>query len=53
MLGLWTLDRSGVPIDYNSVVKAANWLGRVTRHFGGWPYQGNDGGGGRLLAQTE
>jgi hypothetical protein len=42
MLALWTLDRSGIPIDYNGVVKASNWLGRVQDQSGGWPYQAND-----------
>ena len=53
MLGLWTINNAGVPIDFASVPKTANWLVRVQDPSGGWPYQGLDaGGGGKLVPQV-
>lgn len=42
MLALWTLDRTGIPIDYPGIVETAQWLLRVQDPTGGWPYQGVD-----------
>ena len=53
LLATWTLDRNGIPLDYERVVGAMNWLLRVQDIKGGWPYHGEDPGPGRLIAQTK
>jgi hypothetical protein len=47
LLAIWTLDRNGIPLDYNRVVDSAQWLLRVQDVAGGWPYKGKDPGIGR------
>jgi hypothetical protein len=51
MLALWTLDRAGVSIDYDGIVKTAGWLLRVQDPSGGWPYQAVDPGAGKRITQ--
>lgn len=47
MLAIWTLDRIGIPLDYDKVVACVQWLLRVQDTDGAWPYKGNDPGVGR------
>ncbi|MDG2220839.1 MAG: hypothetical protein P8L85_05630 [Rubripirellula sp.] len=47
MLAVWTLDRNGIPLDYNQVEKCIQWLLRVQSTDGGWPYKGKDPGIGK------
>jgi hypothetical protein len=47
ILALWTLDRNGLPLDYNRVLSTAQWLLRVQDTNGGWPYHGHDPGPGK------
>jgi hypothetical protein len=47
LLAIWTLDRNGIPLEYNRVVDSAQWLLRVQDIRGSWPYQGKDPGVGR------
>lgn len=47
MLGIWTLDRNGLPLDYSRVVSTIQWLLRVQDPSGGWPYKGRDPGPGK------
>lgn len=47
LLAIWTLDRNGIPLDYNRVVSCIQWLLRVQSTNGGWPYKGKDPGVGR------
>ncbi len=42
LLGLWTCDRAGVPIDYPGIPRTASWLLRVQDIDGGWPYHSED-----------
>ncbi|WP_231615843.1 prenyltransferase/squalene oxidase repeat-containing protein [Novipirellula artificiosorum] len=42
MLALWTMDHSGVRIDYDTVPRTLAWLMRVQDVEGGWPYQGEE-----------
>ncbi len=52
LLAIWTLDRSGIPMDYQKIVAAMQWLLRVQDPGGGWPYHAKDPGPGRpLVAQ--
>lgn len=52
LLAIWTLDRAGIPLEYERVVNAMQWLQRVQDPKGGWPYHGADPGGtGRLMTQ--
>ncbi|TWU01342.1 hypothetical protein [Neorhodopirellula pilleata] len=44
MLALWTMDRAGLLIDYEGVVRTIKWLLRVQDPSGAWPYQGVDPG---------
>jgi hypothetical protein len=44
LLAIWTLDRNGIPLEYNRVVNCIQWLLRVQSINGGWPYQGKDPG---------
>lgn len=47
LLAIWTLDRNGIPLDYNRVVNSVQWLLRVQNIDGGWPYHGKDPGVGK------
>ena len=47
LLAIWTLDRNGIPLDYNRVIASAQWLLRVQDVGGSWPYKGKDPGIGR------
>lgn len=47
LLALWTLDRNGIPMDYNRIVSTAQWLLRVQDISGAWPYHGKDPGVGK------
>lgn len=47
MLAIWTLDRNGIPLDYNRVTETLQWLLRVQDPGGGWPYHALDPGPGR------
>lgn len=49
LLAIWTMDRNGIPLDYDRVTAAAQWLLRVQDPEGGWPYWGRDPGVGRPL----
>jgi hypothetical protein len=40
ILALWTLDRSGIAVDYGGVLKTVQWLLTVQDSSGGWPYIG-------------
>ncbi|MEM8666311.1 MAG: hypothetical protein AAGG48_02265 [Planctomycetota bacterium] len=51
LLAIWTLDRNGIPLDYNRVVTTIQWLLRVQSNNGGWPYHGKDPGVGNPLIQ--
>ncbi len=51
LLATWTLDRMGIPLEYDRVVGAMNWLLRVQDSTGGWPYHGNDPGPGQPLVR--
>ncbi len=54
LLAVWTLDRNGIPLDYDRVVSAMQWLMRVQDPSGGWPYHGKDPGGtGQLIRQKD
>lgn len=44
MLGLWTIDRAGLPVHYDRVPSTIDWLLRVQDPNGGWPYMGEDPG---------
>ena len=44
ILAIWTLDRSGIPLDYDRVVRCAQWMLRVQDPTGVWPYKGEDPG---------
>ncbi|MCG8650327.1 MAG: hypothetical protein MI861_10875 [Pirellulales bacterium] len=53
LLAVWTLDRVGIPLEYERVASALQWLFRVQDPSGGWPYHGKDPGPGRgLVRQT-
>lgn len=47
ILAIWTLDRNGLPLDYNQVLRTAQWLQRVQDTSGAWPYHGVDPGPGK------
>ncbi|OUX08643.1 MAG: hypothetical protein CBE00_01155 [Planctomycetaceae bacterium TMED240] len=47
MLAIWTLDRNGIPLDYNRVTESLQWLLRVQDPGGGWPYHAMDPGAGK------
>ena len=47
MLAIWTLDRNGIPLDYNRVTESLQWLLRVQDPGGGWPYHAQDPGPGQ------
>ncbi|MDA7893500.1 hypothetical protein N9276_01495 [Rhodopirellula sp.] len=47
MLAIWTLDRNGIPLDYNRVTESLQWLLRVQDPGGGWPYHARDPGAGK------
>jgi len=47
MLAIWTLDRNGIPLDYNRVTEILQWLLRVQDPGGGWPYHARDPGAGK------
>jgi hypothetical protein len=47
ILAIWTLDRNGLPLDYNQVLQTTQWLMRVQDVGGAWPYHGKDPGPGR------
>lgn len=47
MLAIWTLDRNGIPLDYNRVTESLQWLLRVQDPGGGWPYHAMDPGPGK------
>lgn len=51
LLATWTLDRAGVPLDYDRVVNAMQWLQRVQDIAGGWPYHGIEPTGQKLIRQ--
>ncbi len=54
LLATWTLDRMGIPLEYDRVVNAARWLLRVQDPSGGWPYHGKDPGAGKpLMRQSD
>ena len=38
LLAIWTLDRAGIPLDYQRVIGAMQWLMRAQDPTGGWPY---------------
>ncbi len=47
VLAIWTLDRNGIPLDYDKVVACLQWLLRVQDIEGAWPYTGIDPGPGK------
>jgi hypothetical protein len=54
MLAIWTLDRNGIPLDYNRVTESLQWLLRVQDPGGGWPYHAQDPGPGKpQMAQSK
>lgn len=54
LLAIWTLDRSGIPLNYPKVVESAQWLLRVQDVGGSWPYKGKDPGYDRpRIAQSK
>ncbi|TWU57218.1 hypothetical protein [Rubripirellula reticaptiva] len=54
MLAIWTLDRIGIPLEYDRVVACLQWLLRVQDIDGAWPYKGVDPGVGRPnIRQTQ
>ncbi|MFK8115390.1 MAG: hypothetical protein AB8B91_24550 [Rubripirellula sp.] len=53
LLAIWVLDRNGIPLDYNRVVAAAQWLMRVQDISGAWPYHGKDPGVGKPNIQQK
>lgn len=53
LLAIWTLDRAGLPLDYDRVAKAMKWLLRVQDLRGTWPYHGVDPGPGKPLQRQE
>ncbi len=53
LLALWTLDHVGIPLDYERVKRAADWLLRVQDPDGGWPYHGVDPGPGAALRSQQ
>lgn len=54
LLAIWTLDRNGLPLDYNKVAETTLWLLRVQDPTGGWPYTGKDPGIGKpLMSQSQ
>lgn len=54
MLAIWTLDRNGIPLDYNRVTESLQWLLRVQDPSGGWPYHAMDPGAGKgNIAQSK
>ncbi|HBV63949.1 MAG TPA: hypothetical protein DEF45_13105 [Rhodopirellula sp.] len=54
MLAIWTLDRNGIPLDYNRVTESLQWLLRVQDPGGGWPYHAMDPGPGKgNVAQSQ
>jgi hypothetical protein len=54
MLAIWTLDRNGIPLDYNRVTESLQWLLRVQDPGGGWPYHAMDPGAGKgNMAQSK
>ncbi len=54
MLAIWTLDRNGIPLDYNRVTESLQWLLRVQDPGGGWPYHAQDPGPGKgNIAQSK
>ncbi|MGI9469916.1 MAG: hypothetical protein ACR2NZ_00185 [Rubripirellula sp.] len=46
LLAIWTLDRNGIPLDYDRVASTIQWMLRVQDPTGGWPYHGIDPGPG-------
>ncbi len=52
MLGLWTVDRAGVQVDYQSVVRTATWLIRSQDVDGAWPYHGEETPGPNRIKQA-
>ena len=54
LLAIWTLDRSGIPLDYQKVAATIGWITRVQDPSGGWPYRTKDPGPGKpLIAQKK
>ncbi|WP_246114648.1 hypothetical protein [Rubripirellula tenax] len=52
-LAMWTLDRNGIPLNYEKVVSCLQWILRVQDTQGAWPYHGVDPGPGKPnIAQT-
>lgn len=47
LLAIWTLDRNGIPLDYDRVASTIQWMLRVQDKTGGWPYHGRDPGPGK------
>ena len=53
ILALWTLDKAGLVINYEGVVKTIKWLLRVQDPSGGWPYHAIDpGASGKRVKQS-
>ena len=53
ILALWTLDNSGVIIDYDGVARTIKWLLRVQDPSGGWPYLGQEPRGNSRQKQKD
>lgn len=47
VLAIWTLDRSGIELDYGKIVGCLQWMLRVQDLSGAWPYHGVDPGPGK------
>lgn len=53
ILGIWTLDRNGIKLDYARVQRALNWLRIVQDVSGPWPYHGKVPISGQLVRQEK
>ncbi len=53
LLAIWTLDRSGIALDYAKVAKTIGWILRVQDPTGGWPYRTVDPGVGKGLVSQK
>ena len=53
LLAIWTLDRNGLPLDYNRVTSTIQWMLRVQDMSGGWPYHGRDPGPGKPRSRQQ
>ena len=52
-LAIWMLDRVGIELDYEKVVKCMQWMLRVQDISGAWPYKGVDPGPGQPNRRQE